>query len=142
MATDNDDDNFNDTITKLSSVINNKKLIISNNALNNNLINISQPVDTIISDKNKNLPVIDSLVNISSAKNKIFQINSDNISQQVGPINKIRSIKIKCPDIDNIFNITEEEIKKNPELLVNINDNTLKLIDFTAKKARYFFLWE
>ena len=25
MATDNDDDSFNDTITKLSSVINNKK---------------------------------------------------------------------------------------------------------------------
>ena len=67
MPTDNDDGSFNDIMTKLSSEINNKK-IISNNVLNNNLLNILQPVETIITNKNKNLFVIDSLVNISSEK--------------------------------------------------------------------------
>ena len=94
MATDNDDDSFNDIITKLSSEINNKKIIISNNVLNNNLLNTSQPIDTIISDKNKNFHVIDLLVNISSAK-KIFKIKSENKSQYAGHITIISAIKIK-----------------------------------------------
>ena len=41
-------------------------------------------------------------------------MKSDSKSQQADHNNIIRSVKIRCPDIGNIFNITEEEIKKSP----------------------------